>query len=80
MLKESLFARVAALLYFSICHLEVVKLLLELGWDHDLDPREGGGGHQAHKAIHAAADKGYVGIVKLLLEYGVEVSCKTGTT
>ncbi|KAJ4326838.1 hypothetical protein N0V84_002761 [Fusarium piperis] len=59
-------------------HEDVVLRLLERGADHETDSTEHVvlQGKQA-PALHEAASRGYVGVMRILLEHGVDVNCKS---
>ncbi|KAK7416702.1 hypothetical protein QQX98_005028 [Neonectria punicea] len=56
----------------------MVRYLLEKGADHDDDRIDRIEPSKADLALHIAANKGYVGVVKILLEHGVDPSVKDG--
>lgn len=60
-------------------HEDVVRRLLERGADHDKDLI----GHTELRgsqalALHEAASRGHVGVMRILLEHGVDVNCTSG--
>ncbi|KAM0428969.1 hypothetical protein ACHAPT_006773 [Fusarium lateritium] len=58
---------------------DVVRRLLERGADHENDPTEYVGYEDKQVlALHEAATRGHIGVVKILLEHGVDVNCKNG--
>ncbi|RSL66321.1 hypothetical protein CEP54_003799 [Fusarium duplospermum] len=58
---------------------DVVRRLLERGADHENDSADHIElrGKQA-LALHEAASRGYIGVMRILLEHGVDVNCKGG--
>ncbi|KAF5006647.1 hypothetical protein FDECE_6981 [Fusarium decemcellulare] len=58
---------------------DTMRYLLDLGADHDRDTPENYMNREGRDLpIHAAARRGNTGIVKMLLEHGVDVECKNG--
>ncbi|KAI8668795.1 hypothetical protein NCS57_00692400 [Fusarium keratoplasticum] len=59
-------------------HEDVVRRLLERGADHEKDSAD----HTKLRgkqslALHEAASRGYIGVMRILLEHGVDVNCKS---
>lgn len=59
-------------------HEDVVRRLLERGADHEKDSAD----HiqlrgKQSPALHEAASRGYIGVMRILLEHGVDVNCKS---
>lgn len=59
-------------------HEDVVRRLLERGADHEKDSAD----HTELRgkqslALHEAASRGYIGVMRILLEHGVDVNCKS---
>jgi ankyrin repeat protein len=59
-------------------HEDVVRRLLERGADHEKDSAD----HielrgKQSLALHEAASRGYIGVMRILLEHGVDVNCKS---
>ncbi|KAF4462031.1 heterokaryon incompatibility [Fusarium albosuccineum] len=60
-------------------HEDIMRYLLDLGADHDRDTHELFMNSEGRDLpIHTAARRGNTGIVKMLLEHGVDVECKNG--